>query len=65
MRLERKREIVGKGGDMEGRRRGHGKEREKKAHFMIFETKDNSVLVIHSLRIVTVTLPFVSLSIKN
>lgn len=62
VRLERKREI-GKGGDMEGRRRGHGTERERKAHSMNFKTKDNSVLIIHSLKIITVTLP--SVSLKN
>lgn len=41
-----------------GRRRGPARERERKAHFLDFKAKDNSVLIIHSLRIISVTLPF-------
>lgn len=43
------------------RRRGPGRERARKAHFMNFKAKDNSVLIIHSLGIISVTLPFVDL----
>lgn len=46
---------------MLGRRRGPGRKSERKAHFVNFRAKDNSVLVIPSLGTISVTLPFVDL----
>lgn len=46
---------------MGGRGREQGRKRVRKAHFMNFKAKDNSVLIIRSLGIITVTLPFVDL----
>lgn len=40
---------------------GPGKGANRRAHFVDFKARGNSVLVIHSLRIISVALPFVDL----
>jgi hypothetical protein len=68
---EEGRKEGGREGGKEGRkkerkkgRRGrmwHGRKRERKAHSMSFKAKDNNIVIIHSLWITRVTVPFVDL----